>query len=456
MNEIAQDTFDYERCKTSVHMLTRLIFVLTQYSYLNQSAVLIVTKLMWEAIENQRPAAWRVIFKGLTLTEHLVKNGSERCVDDARNHSHLLRSLDRFNYYEGTVDRGVGVREKAKQLVDILGDDERIREERMKARQLREKFAGRGGSATNSSGGGGSKYAGYGNSDAGWNTGGSKGYGESGIGSGSGTDTRFAGRYGEGGIGSSGSSKPNATMASDVPKKSSKVKKVKKKEKAPAPGESMLYSDGIRYISIQSDHVYCCSFLAAPEVDLFSFDDAPATTPSQPVNNTFDAFQTAPAANDDFGDFQEIAPTAPVQFDAFGTSAAAPTSQQGGFDAFGGSTNTMNTMQQNQGMMGNQQMGANMNAMNNAFGNMNVQSQQMPTATLAAPTGGDDDDFGDFADAEPSAAKTPAKSSDPLSSLISLDGLTKNVKKEKTADEPVVNQTNPQMGMNNMNQPMPA
>jgi epsin len=193
---------------------------------------------MWEAIENQRPAAWRVIFKGLTLTEHLVKNGSERCVDDARNHSHLLRSLDKFNYYEGTVDRGVGVREKAKQLVDILGDDERIREERMKARQLREKFAGRGGSASNSSGGGGgSKYAGYGNSDAAWaSAGASKGYGESGIGSGG--DRGYAGRYGEGGIGGSGpgSPTPKATMVKDVPQKSAKVKKIKKKEKTPAPG----------------------------------------------------------------------------------------------------------------------------------------------------------------------------------------------------------------------------
>lgn len=206
---------------------------------------------MWEAIENQRPAAWRVIFKGLTLTEHLVKNGSERCVDDARNHSHLLRSLDKFNYYEGTVDRGLGVREKAKQLLDVLGDDERIREERMKARQLREKFAGRGGSASNSGGGGGgvssssNKYAGYGNSDAGWSTGSSKGYGESGIGAG-GSDRGYAGRYGEGGIGSSssggggGSSKPKATMVSDVTTKSTKVKKSKKKEKiAAAPGKKL-------------------------------------------------------------------------------------------------------------------------------------------------------------------------------------------------------------------------
>ena len=93
---------------------------------------------MWEAIETPRPAAWRVIFKGLTLLEHLVKNGSERCVDDARNHSHLLRSMDRFNYYEGTVDRGQGVREKAKQITELLGDDERIREERMKAAKVKE------------------------------------------------------------------------------------------------------------------------------------------------------------------------------------------------------------------------------------------------------------------------------------------------------------------------------
>lgn len=194
---------------------------------------------------------------------------------------------------------------------------------------------------------------------------------------------------------------------------------------------------------------------------MFSFDDVPVTTPAQQASNAFDAFQTTPAptpaANDDFGDFQEIAPTAPVQFDAFGTgSSSATASQQGAFDAFGGSTNTMNMMQQNQGMMGNQQMGANMNAMNNAFGNMNVQSQQMPAATSSAPAGGDDDDFGDFAGAEPSASKSPAKSSDPLSSLISLDGLTKNVKKEKKADETVVaTQTNTQMGLNSMSQPMP-
>ena len=115
MNDIADDSFDYEKFG-------------------------VITKLMWEALENQRPAAWRVVFKGLTLLEHLIKNGSERCVDDGRNHSHVLRALYNFNYYEGTVDRGVGVCEKSKQIVELLGDDERIREERTKAKQLREKL----------------------------------------------------------------------------------------------------------------------------------------------------------------------------------------------------------------------------------------------------------------------------------------------------------------------------
>ncbi|EJK62096.1 hypothetical protein THAOC_17307, partial [Thalassiosira oceanica] len=188
----------------------------------NPLTVLIVTKLMWEAVETPRPSAWRVIFKGLTLLEHLVKNGSERCVDDARNHSHLLRNMEKFNYYEGTVDRGVGVREKSRQIVEMLGDDERIREERMKARQLREKFAGRGMAASNkgqsrSGGGGGggggrgSSTSGYGNSDAAWARAGSSTSG-----------TRATGRY--------GGSVPDAKPAS-----STRVKKSKKKERKEKP-----------------------------------------------------------------------------------------------------------------------------------------------------------------------------------------------------------------------------
>ena len=46
--------------------------------------------------------------KGLSLLEHIIKNGNERSVEDARDHMHKIRSLTDFNFYEGTIDRGNG------------------------------------------------------------------------------------------------------------------------------------------------------------------------------------------------------------------------------------------------------------------------------------------------------------------------------------------------------------
>jgi epsin len=224
------------------------------------STVPVITRLMWESMENQRPAAWRVVFKGLTLLEHLVKNGSERCVDDARNHSPVLKKLFQFNYYEGTIDRGLGVREKSKQLIEMLGDDERIREERSKAKKLRERFGGKMGGVGSTStggigGGGGGQYAGYGN-DSSWDSragGGGGGYGESGIGGNAGgrsntgyNDTSYGGDSGGGFSGrysddsatrasASASAVPTfATIPDDTPQK--KVIK-KKKKKVPHQAE---------------------------------------------------------------------------------------------------------------------------------------------------------------------------------------------------------------------------
>ena len=46
--------------------------------------------------------------QSLTLLEHLIKNGTERMVEEARDHMHKLRSMTEFNYFEGSVDRGQG------------------------------------------------------------------------------------------------------------------------------------------------------------------------------------------------------------------------------------------------------------------------------------------------------------------------------------------------------------
>lgn len=366
MNQIARDTYDYDKFA-------------------------IVSQLMWEAMENQRPAAWRVVFKGLTLLEHLVKNGSERVVDDARNHGPTLRALFKFNYYEGTVDRGQGVREKSKQIVEMLSDDERVREERMKARKLREKFGSKLGAASNSGGGGaGGRYSGYGNDGwSGGDTAGGSSYSEGGIGS----SRTAGGRYGDerAGYGNGGGrydedtrgsnpAEPQPTFAA-IP--DSKPKKSKKKPQ-PEP---------------------------APEIDLFSFDDpAPAPAPG-------------PSNHDSFGDFQstgnssaqgqsvpsDMFAAAPTNNDSFG-AFASPAPQQS-FDAFG--------------------------QMNSSSTPVFAQNNNISQPRVATTSNNNDDDFGDFADAGRSSSK-PSGPVDPLSKLISLDGLSKNTKQEDKLHQPVV------------------
>jgi epsin len=430
MNEIARDTYDMEKYQ-------------------------VIAVLMWDGMENQRPAAWKIVFKSLTLLDHLVKNGAERCVDDARNHGHVLRSLGQFNYYEGTIDRGLGVREKSKQIMEILGDDDRIREERQKARKLREKFGNfsKGSSGVGSGGGGGggggsSAVGGYGNQDS-WNNkssggggGGGSGYGEGGIYE---NDKGMSGRYANG----DSSSAPTFAAMPGEKKKSKKKKKDKKAAKQEA-----------------------APVAAEPEVDLLDFGGPPsAPAPSAAATNSseFGAFQTtsAPAPADASGEFAAFgqmrsaqASSAPDPF------AAAPVVQQQQtptFDAFGnnGGGDTNNNMMMNNNMMNNNgapmaNANAGMAGMGNAFGNMNVGSstpaggmQQIQQPIMPASN---DDDFGDFSDAnkkDDSSFSITTKSSDPFSGMINLDSLSKNPSKKMTMNQPVdVNQAAAQYQQN--------
>ena len=90
---------------------------------------------------------WRQIYKSLQLLEYLVKNGAERVVDDARAHVSTIKILRNFHYTdEKGKDQGINVRNRAKELAELLSDVERIRTERRKARMNRNKFQGTGNS----------------------------------------------------------------------------------------------------------------------------------------------------------------------------------------------------------------------------------------------------------------------------------------------------------------------
>lgn len=101
---------------------------------------------------------WRHVYKALILLEYLIKNGSERVVSSARDHVYEIRGLSHFDYIdEKGKDQGINVRNRSKEIVALLNDSERIREERAKAKANRDKYIGVSAEET--------RYGGFGSND---------------------------------------------------------------------------------------------------------------------------------------------------------------------------------------------------------------------------------------------------------------------------------------------------
>lgn len=172
--------------------------------------------------------------------------------------------------------------------------------------------------------------------------------------------------------------------------------------------------------------------------------------PTSANDSSFDAFQTATASPnnagsfDAFGDMQSSEPPKSSSFDAFGDMPSSTPrvfqqqKQQSQFDAFHSSAPVVTSM----GGSGSTFDAFGNNNVNDMFGNMSMNNLPMNTMGSSKNIMGggkgrktnDDDGFGDFSDGN--ANKN--KSSDPLKNLISLDGLTKNAKKENRESEPII------------------
>ncbi|KAJ3327530.1 Epsin-3, clathrin recruitment and traffic between the Golgi and endosome, partial [Gonapodya sp. JEL0774] len=270
--------------------------------------------------------------QALTLLEYLVKNGSERVVDNARDHIYAIKVLKEFQFVDDKAkDQGLNgdaslpcvlelctdscltpsVRNRAKEIVDLLGDTERIKFERRKARENRNKYTAIGSdSARSGGGGGGGRYGGFG-SDS-YRSGGDS------YSSGGGAGFRDEDR------GDSGwrSASPTQSEPSKTP--------------APAPVTTQTPAP-----------VVAPAAPAAPAVNLLDWDAAPAAPPQQAASSQgWAAFpppqQTAQASvTDDFGGFQSAGSSAPqpavaasgwADFGGFqGPSTPGPAAQPAGF-----------------------------------------------------------------------------------------------------------------------------
>nr|KJB71859.1 hypothetical protein B456_011G144900 [Gossypium raimondii] len=100
----------------------------------------IIMAVIWKRISDTGKN-WRHVYKGLTVLEHLVAHGSERVIDDIREHAYQISSLSDFQYIDSSGrDQGSNIRKKSQSLVVLVNDKERIIEVRQKAAANKDKF----------------------------------------------------------------------------------------------------------------------------------------------------------------------------------------------------------------------------------------------------------------------------------------------------------------------------
>ncbi|XP_014865117.1 PREDICTED: epsin-3-like isoform X1 [Poecilia mexicana] len=111
-----------------------------------------VMGMVWKRL-NDSGKNWRHVYKALTLLDYLLKTGSERVAQQCRENAFTIQTLRDFQYVDRDGrDQGANVREKARQLVCLLKDEDRLRQERSQALKTKERMAG-GGTGGGSGGG---------------------------------------------------------------------------------------------------------------------------------------------------------------------------------------------------------------------------------------------------------------------------------------------------------------
>lgn len=99
-----------------------------------------IMQMIWKRL-NDHGKNWRHVYKALILLEYLIKTGTEKVAQQCKENIYAIQTLKEFQYYEEGKDQGLHVREKAKTLVSLLKDDERLKNERTKALKAKERFA---------------------------------------------------------------------------------------------------------------------------------------------------------------------------------------------------------------------------------------------------------------------------------------------------------------------------
>ncbi|XP_057732180.1 clathrin interactor EPSIN 3 [Arachis stenosperma] len=99
-----------------------------------------IMAVIWKRL-NDTGKNWRHVYKALIVLEYMVGHGSERVIEDIREHAYQISTLSDFQYIDSSgKDQGNNVRRKSQSLVTLVNDKERVIEVRQKAAANKDKF----------------------------------------------------------------------------------------------------------------------------------------------------------------------------------------------------------------------------------------------------------------------------------------------------------------------------
>ena len=97
--------------------------------------------MIWKRL-NDHGKNWRHVYKSLVLLDYILKTGSERVAQQCRENIFAIQTLKDFQFIDRDgKDQGMNVREKSKQLVALLKDEERLKNERTRAIKAKERLS---------------------------------------------------------------------------------------------------------------------------------------------------------------------------------------------------------------------------------------------------------------------------------------------------------------------------
>ncbi|KAH9949404.1 epsin domain-containing protein [Amylocystis lapponica] len=116
MHEIAQMTYDRDDFIEIVEMLDKRL--------------------------NDKGKNWRHVYKCLTLLDYLLHSGSENVIVYFRENMYIVKTLGEFQYIDDDgKDQGANVRQKARDISNLLQDDARLRHERRSRAQMYQRMS---------------------------------------------------------------------------------------------------------------------------------------------------------------------------------------------------------------------------------------------------------------------------------------------------------------------------